>query len=233
MKTYKSRYIPLDLIRGIAIVLMVIFHLCFNLNHFDFIHIDIYNSPFWKYFRYVILSLFLLCVGASLYLANKNGINLRKTIQRFSTLFLLSLLITIATYFIFPKSWIYFGVLHFIAFSSLLGLIFIRIPLFSLFVGFAIIIAWNLNLISMSWLYSYLKEPLHLPLRTEDLVSLTPWFGVVLIGIFTGSKEILNFSIKESNIVKNIATVGQKSLLIYILHQPILFGTIFLLHSYQ
>lgn len=232
MWTNKNRYLSLDFIRGIAIVLMIIFHLFFDLNNFKFIGINIYNDPFWHYFRYIIITVFLLCVGVSLYITNHNGINFKKTLKRFTLLSLASIAITIATYYIFPHSWIYFGILHFISIASIVGLVFVNIPLISLIVGFFIIIGWNMDILTMHWLFNALRYSLHLPLRTEDLVPITPWLGVVLIGIYFGAKKIFIFHMKESFIVKTIASFGKNSFVIYLVHQPILFGFIFLIHKY-
>lgn len=228
----KNRYLSLDIIRAFAIILMVVFHLCFNLNHFKFIDINIYNDPFWYYFRFFIVSIFLLCFGTSLYISNHNGINIKKAIKRFRLLFIASFSISGVTYFIFPNSWIYFGVLHFISFASIFGLFFVYIPLISLFFGLSIVVLWSLDIINMHWLFNILSKPLFLPVHTEDLAPLTPWFGIVLIGIFLGAKGVFTFYIKENILTKNIAILGKNSLLIYIVHQPILFGTTFLIYKY-
>ena len=226
-----TRYLSLDFIRGIAIFLMIVFHLCFNLHHFQFIDINIYHSSFWHYFRYSIVTIFLLCVGISLYISNTNGINYSKTLKRFLTLSIASIVISVATYFIFPNSWIYFGVLHFITLSSILGLPFVSKPIISLIVGFLIILGWNLGLLHMHWLFDISKEMLNLPSTTEDLVPLTPWFGVVLIGIFIGKTKAYVFHLKISFVIKGISKLGENSLIIYLAHQPILFGFIFLIYK--
>lgn len=227
-----QRYFFLDFIRGIAIVLMVVFHLCFDLNNFKFIDINIYNSSFWHYFRFLIVSLFLLCVGVSLHLANSNGINFTKLKKRTFVLLLASFAISISTYITFENSWIYFGILHFIALSSVIGTVFVFVPTASLLLGIFIIIGWNLDLLHMHWLFDYTKEFFNLPSHTEDSVPLTPWFGVVLIGIFFGSKNIHHFEIRKNKITKLVSYLGKNSLLVYLIHQPVLFGSIFLLHKY-
>lgn len=218
------RYLQLDFLRGFAIILMIIFHASFDLNYFHFIDIDIYRAAFWLNFRIVIVSLFLLCVGISLFLANKNGLNFKKNFKRFSTLLLLSLLITLVTFFIFEKSWIYFGVLHFIAFASLIGVFFIRFTWLNLFLGVSIILLYMLKLINMHWLYNATHTLLHLPKYTEDLVPFIPWFGVVLIGVFVGKKALYMFPLPTNTVTQGIAYLGKHALFIYILHQPILFG---------
>ena len=231
------RYIQLDFIRGIAILLMIAFHISFDLNNFHFINIDIYNRDGleWFYFRMIIVTLFMLSVGISLALVNENGIDYKKVQKRFITLFIASILITIATIITFPNSWIYFGVLHFVAFASVLSLVFIKYEWIALIFGTVIITLFNLDIINMIWVYHFFQPFLHLPQYTEDLVPFTPWFGVVLVGIFIGKKRLFLFPLSENSITQKIAFLGKHSLMIYLVHQPIFFGTIagfdFLLHN--
>ena len=220
------RSLQLDFIRGLAIVLMVIFHVSFDLNNFHFINIDIYNGLFWKYFRYLILTLFIICVGTSLVLANKNGINFKESFKRFSILLALASLVSIASYFTFSNTWIYFGVLHFIAFASVFALAFLSFTWLNLFLGVSIITLYVFKLINMSWLYNSLQALLNLPKYTEDLVSFSPWFGVLLIGTFIAKKGLYLFPINENKFTRSLGYLGKRSLLIYLLHQPIFFGLI-------
>ena len=222
------RYIQLDFIRGSAIVLMIIFHLCFDLNNFHFISIDIYNqySRDWFYFRMLILTLFMLSVGISLTLAHQNILNKKKIFKRFFTLSLASFAISISSYVTFPNSWIYFGVIHFVTITSVLLLPFVGFPIISLFIGSLIVIFFNINLINMHWLYTLVAPIIHLPYHTEDLVPFTPWLGVVLIGIFLGKKELFLFPLKSNTFTDKITFLGKHSLLIYLIHQPLFFGLI-------
>jgi len=207
---------------------MIIFHLSFDLNNFHFIDIDIYNKEgySWFYFRMFIVTLFMLSVGISLALVHKNGIDYKKVIKRFFTLLGASIIITIASFITFPHSWIYFGVLHFITFASLFALFFIRFEYLSLIVGIIIITLFNLHLINMNAFYQFFKPLLHLPQYTEDLVSFTPWFGVILIGIFLGEKRLFLFPLTPNSFTNRIAILGKNSLIIYLAHQPIFFGVI-------
>ena len=220
----KKRYLEVDFIRGIALLLMVAFHLCFDLNYFHYIDIDIRHGLDWRYFRYLILSLFIGTVGISLVLANQEHINYKKVALRAAKLLLASILISIASYILNPNMWIYFGVIHFILVGSLLGLLFIRIPTLSLVLGIIVIALFNLELINMHWLYNDFRIPLHLPKYTEDLVQFVPWFALILIGIFIGKKRWFIFNLKESPIVNPIIFLGRHALIIYLVHQPILFG---------
>ena len=222
--TRTKRYLEVDFIRGMALLLMVVFHLCFDLNYFHYIDIDIRHGLDWRYFRYLILSLFIGTVGISLVLANQEHINYRKVALRAGKLLIASIAISVASYVMNPNMWIYFGVIHFILVGSLLGLFFIRIPNLSLLLGIIIIILFNLELINMHWLYNYLRVPLHLPKYTEDLVQFIPWFAPILIGIFIGTKRWFVFNLQEGPIVNPIVFLGRNALIIYLVHQPILFG---------
>ncbi len=223
----KIRVFSIDYLRGIAIVLMVLFHICFNLNHFNYIDINIYRGIEWRLFRAVIVTIFLTLVGVSLVFAYKNGIKLKKLFKRLSILFVSALMISIVTKFIFPQTWIYFGVIHFIFVASILALIFIPYPYISLVVGISIIVGYFLNILSLSFLYQYLQPILNLPRHSEDLVTLFPWFGVVLIGIFLANIGVFEYiKIKENYLAKKIALAGKHSLIIYLIHQPILFGSL-------
>jgi len=220
----QKRYLEVDFIRGIALILMVFFHLCFDLNYFHYIDINIRHGLDWRYFRYLILTLFITTVGISLVLANQNGINYKKVSLRAGKLLLASVLISIASYFMNPSMWIYFGVIHFILVGSLLGLFFIKVPKVALALGIGIIILFNLHLIHVHWLYDLLKEPLHLPRHTEDLVQFFPWFAAILIGIYIGHKKWFDFGLKSHALVNPVVFLGRHALIIYLVHQPILFG---------
>jgi uncharacterized membrane protein len=65
---------------------------------------------------------------------------------------------------------------------------------------------------------------------TEDLVTIFPWFAIVLIGIFIVAMGChLSPHLKANFISNKIAFLGRHSLIIYMIHQPILFGAILLL----
>ncbi len=223
MQTSK-RYIEVDFIRGFALLLMVGFHLAFDLNYFHYIDINIRHGLDWRCFRYVILSLFIGTVGISLVLANQEMINYKKVFSRAGKLLLASLAISVASYFMNPNTWIYFGVIHFILVGSLAGLFFIRIPKTALVLGIVIIILFNMGLLNMHWLYGPLKTPLHLPRVTEDLVQFFPWFAAVLIGIYVGHKRYFDIGLQSGKLVDAVVFLGRHALIIYLVHQPILFG---------
>jgi len=221
----------LDILRGYAIFLMVVFHFSFDLNNFHIIELDLKHDDFWRYFRFLIVSMFVFLAGISLFLAHQKAINWFKVKKRVLILAGASLLVSIGSYTQFPHSWIYFGILHFFLFASLFGLLFLQLPKISFLFGIAIIIAYNFHLASMHWLYLLLREPLHLPLHyTQDLANIIPWFGVFLLGVSFAKygfhyKFFDNIFFNNMNKINTIfAYFGKHSLIIYLLHQPILFA---------
>jgi uncharacterized membrane protein len=227
-----GRYQLIDILRGVAIVLMVFYHFCYDLTYFQLVQFDFYRDPFWLNLRTLIVSLFLTLVGVSLVLAAEHGINKRRFFKRLGLLVLFALAITITSYIMFPGRTIVFGILHFIAFASVAGLLFVHWPVASLLLGIGFVglnLVFQHQLFDQTWLH-WLGLMTHKP-ATEDYVPVIPWFGVVLIGIFLGHRlqrdSVLQFFRmfhSKGPPARGLAFAGRHSLLIYMLHQPILLG---------
>ena len=180
----KKRLIGIDIFRGWAILLMVIFHFSFDLDYFNIIDFHIQSSTFFTWFRFVIVSMFLLTVGMSLKLAHQKKINWSSLKQRAFYLGVSALLVSISSYIIFPNTWIYFGILHFILVASFMVLPLLNYPYLSLIIGITSFISFHLNLINMHWLFNILVTPLHLPPTISvDVVRFVPWISFVLLGM--------------------------------------------------
>ena len=226
------RVIGLDIFRGWALLLMVIYHFNYDLSYFNIIKINLNSSNFFLLFRYTIICMFLLSMGISFSLVHRKSISWRKLRKRILLLSLASLAVTIATYIVFPNSWIYFGILHFILLSSLLALPFLNHPKIALLSAILILIGYATDSLSIHPLFNYLQPILHLPpIHTQDIITLFPWFGVVLLGTVIAYydlyQKIFIQKIFNNNSLHNrvLKFMGQHSLLIYLIHQPILFFT--------
>lgn len=125
------------------------------------------------------------------------------------------------TYVVFPNNWIYFGILHFITFASIISLPFMKFPKISLLLGVIFILP--------SILYRYVYPFISLSTAAVDLVPPLPWMGMVFIGFFLQSVGFEKISVPDYPGKKYVGLLGKYSLEIYITHQAILFPIIYLL----
>jgi uncharacterized membrane protein len=227
----------LDLLRGLAIAMMVAYHFCFDLDYYGLIQADLNHDPFWLRWRAGIVTGFLLVMGASLWLAAGRGVRWRPYLRRLGLVAGAAALVSLSSWAMFPRSWIFFGVLHFIAVASVLGLAFVRLRWTNLVLGLL------LTGVGVSFAFPFFDQPAwqwfglmtYKPF-TEDYVPLLPWFGVVLIGIFLGRMlfdrtPLPRFARWGSGtpVARGLAFAGRHSLFIYLAHQPLLLGLLWLL----
>jgi uncharacterized membrane protein len=231
----QARIEPVDALRGLAICLMIVYHFCFDLNHFGFLHQDFNYDPFWLSFRGIIVTLFLFTVGISLQLARESESAGQRFLVRLAKVSVCALLVSLGSYLMFPSSFIYFGILHFIAVASVLawplrraGTLNLAIAAAALVVGNWVALAW-FDAPSLQWIGLMTRKPL-----TEDYVPLLPWFGVVALGLFAGDRLLEARAAARERMrweASPLAWMGRRSLLIYMIHQPILIGLVWLLRS--
>jgi len=237
MKNNNSHFDILDVTRGFAIFLMFVYHFSYDLDYYGFIQQNFTQDDFWINFRILIITLFLMVMGISLYLASYRGLRKKRFQQRLLLLIVYSSLVSISSWIMFPKAMIFFGILHFITVASVLGLVFVRLGKVNLFLGISLIIIAQIinspffDLPFLQWFGLMTKLPI-----TVDYVPLVPWFGVVLIGIYFGhllaqSPEESFFHQWKANHPANklLALGGRYSLHIYMLHQPLFLGILYII----
>ena len=222
-----SRIQWIDSLRGIAIILMVIFHFCYDLRHFGYVDWDVPNGRNWWPFRYVILILFIFTMGMSLSLAHGSGICWNKFAIRLGQVVLAALAITAMSLFMFPNAWIYFGILHFLAFASIVGLAFVRVPTMALVGGLIILLLYWSGAVGNRWPFDWISG---LPVHTEDYVPVFPWLGVALLGVALGRLlPVVGMQGFFGWIPGQVSWLGKHGLVIYLVHQPVLFAGFYLL----
>jgi uncharacterized membrane protein len=239
-----ARFSRLDTLRGVAMLWMTAYHFCFDLHYFKWIKQDFYRDPFWTWQRTCIVSLFLLCAGAGQAVALHQGQSWQRFWRRWGQIVLCAALVTASSYIMYPRSFIYFGVLHGIALMLIIvrltahwgawlwlaGAIAIAIK----FIAAYAISTWFsmlfLNTKPWNWLGLISIKPL-----TEDYVPLIPWLGVMWWGmaacqwLLRERPALLTGAIP--NYLRWLAWMGSWSLIYYMVHQPLMIGILSLVQK--
>ncbi len=224
----KPRLAFFDSLRGFAIVLMAVYHFCFDLRYMGLLAQDLTNN-FWLSYRNLIVILFTSLAGIGFHLGS-TSFRASSFRARLWKIFACALSMTAITYFLFPQSWIYFGILHFIFVASLFGPALVRIPRLCLLLGSSVAIApllWRSSLFTGSILGISGLSPVK-P-NTVDFVPLFPWLGVVMLGSAIGHfirKKDSPFFRRE---ISCLSFLGRHSLLFYMTHQMALLPAAWLL----
>jgi uncharacterized membrane protein len=231
-----ARFDIVDVVRGIAILAMISYHFAWDLSYLQLIATNIVAEPAWQWYARSIAGSFLALSGFGLALAHARGLRRAAFLRRLAKIGGAALAVTLVSYVAFPESYIFFGILHCIAVSSVLALPFLKAPL-PLTVAAAILV-----LLAPHWLtHPALDHPLldwlglgqSVP-ATNDYVPIFPWFGLVLLGLAAGRLATARVATLKaarwhasSPFTRLLALAGRKSLPIYLIHQLVLLGALY------
>lgn len=232
-----ERFWEIDFLRGAAIVAMVTFHALWDLDFLGLLEIDLYSWPSLL-FPLSIGTTFLFVVGVSLTLSHwkRGGRSRCHMMARGTKIFLLGMLISVFTFLVLGNRMVVFGVLHCIGISVMLAYPFLRFRSLNLVLGVLLVLAG----VIVSGIHVDQPYLLWMGLRpsgfqTVDYYPLLPWFGVVLVGVFVGNTFYRNYrrrislpDLSHLPPVRSLCWLGRHSLMIYLVHQPLLFGMLLL-----
>lgn len=233
----KKRVWELDALRGICIIGMIVVHLFYDLSAFGGISLQL---PKWflliRQYGHI---LFVLISGICATLTGHS------TVRRGLAVFACGLLVTYVTMFMdqilgFSNLRIWFGILHMLGICMLLYPVFRKLPFWALALFGAAFLAlgyWMETVtVSVDWLF-----PIGLRSASffagSDYFPIFPGFGWFLIGAALGKSV---YRRKESLLPKvnadvfplrGLRFIGRHSLWIYLLHQPLMFGLVYLLQA--
>jgi uncharacterized membrane protein len=231
-----QRLAIIDVLKGVAIIAMIVYHFAWDLSAYQLIGADVTNELGWRIFARAIASTFLALVGINLVLALRSGLRPRPYFRRLAIILAAALLVSLGTWWLDPGTFVFFGILHLIFVASILALPFIRAPLLVTLAAAVFLIAGPHFLKSPFfdqpfWYWLGLSTS---PPPTVDYVPVFPWLGVVLLGVAAGRLILANPDLPlwrwpaTGRLLRALAFAGRWSLAIYLIHQPILIGALML-----
>lgn len=222
MKTI--RLIEIDALRGLAVASMIAFHALFDAQLLGLVSGWSLFSGAWVVFARVVQFIFLGLVGVSIFLSSRG---FEAQVERGVKIFCAGLLVSFATWVVFPAEFVKFGILHCIGLSIPLVFLFKRRPEWGLAVAVAVFVLGELFLrhtVESSGLF-------WLGLHRADFVSfdyfpILPWLAVPLTGLFVGSKLYAKgrpTRLAALARIPGLTFLGRHALAVYLLHQPVLY----------
>jgi len=239
-----QRFIEIDMLRGLAILLMVFGHLLWDLDHFG---ISPINNTLYSTLQGFVPHLFFVLVGMGIIVSKKkieNKPNIdenlfyKRLILRGLKIFGLGMILTIGSFIVMPDTPVYFGVLHCIGLSVILTAPFLKYRNFNVLFVFLFITGGymisQINFQNPSLIHLTVGfHPTNVWKYTVDYFPLLPWFGFTLAGIaagdilYCGDKRRFRMpDISKYKPAKLFSWMGKHSLGIYLIHQPIIAGAI-------
>jgi uncharacterized membrane protein len=237
-RRYAGRIPLVDATRGIAILAMFLFHLTWDFAYFGYINSGIIFAPAFSLFGDTIASTFLGLAGASLVLAHAPAFRARAYLRHLAIIFVAAAAVSLATYVFVPDGFIFFGILHCIGLATLLALPFLFLPWWAAALAAIVAIAAPRLFASPTfdspiWWWTGLStfEP-----RTNDYRPILPSLGLLLCGVglmkigdrFAVRARLAGWQPRDL-FSRGLIFGGRHSLAIYLSHQPIFFGMVWLL----
>lgn len=214
----------MDLARGIALILMIVFHFLYDLNEFYGYKVP-YNSGVYWLIGKISGSLFILVSGISTTFSGRG-------FKRALKLLAVAGLITLATHLYNPDFGIKYGILHFLGTCVLLYPLFQGMKQTTLaLIGAAVIFLGRfLGQVPVENNYLFLMNMTSDTWVSADYYPLFPWLGVFLFGIalakhfYPTGQSITKFPSQPlvQKILKLVIGSGQHTLFVYLIHQPVL-----------
>ena len=238
-----KRYTLIDVLRGFSVLSMIIYHTVWDLVYIYNIDMPWYSSVVgnaWQasiYVTFILLSAFCWNMG-------------RKRLKRGLTVFIGSCIISAVTVLLMPENSILFGILFLIGSAMLILIVLDKVfrkipPVLGFFISifiFVLLLKINDGIIGVGNLHFSVSKTLYANAFTAafgfpgssfssmDYFPLLPWLFLYFAGYF------LYFVFKKYDWLKYLTVIsfkplefiGRHSLLIYMLHQPIIYGVLYI-----
>ncbi|WP_353893944.1 heparan-alpha-glucosaminide N-acetyltransferase [Proteinivorax hydrogeniformans] len=218
----KKRIWEIDYLRVIAIALMIVFHIVYDLNAFTDVEIDL--TGFWYWVGRSAALTFMVVSGIS------SGFS-KRPFNRGLVVLGYGMIITAVTYIFMRESFVFFGILHLLGVGMLVSPLLHKLNKWILLV-LSLIIIYLKAFVESILLHTTLFVPLGIRnygFSSIDYYPLVPYLGVFMLGVFIykvyyyKGKSLFNFSLEN----EFVTWTSQQSLKIYLIHQPIILAIIF------
>ena len=205
-----ERYQEIDVLKGIAVICMIIFHLFYFPNQYGFKEIK-YDTKELKILAKVAQFIFITCVGINLVLANNNeksnSEKFNSNIKRTLKIAVLAGLMSLFTYFVFGKKYVKYCI-------CISGLYILNKYNPELFYNVSEPIAFIMGFYNKSY-------------ESIDHFPIVPWMILVCVGIFIGhyiikEKPKINL-LTDTPLSEFLKKTGKYSLEIYAVHWLVLY----------
>ncbi|WP_407382783.1 heparan-alpha-glucosaminide N-acetyltransferase [Ruminococcus sp.] len=240
----KRRYGVIDAIRAVAILNMIAFHLCYDIFVVFGVWEGFYLATPVVIWERMICSTFILISGVSLHFSRRGW-------KRGVLVFLCGMAVTLVMALVMPEQAIWFGILHFLGLAMILGSLLKPAldrlsPLWGMLVFFLLfmlsygipdgylglfshpLVTLPRALYQVPWL-AFVGLPAA-GFSSSDYFPLLPWIFLYLFGVmlwrFLLQRQLDRFFVRR---IPVLGFIGKHSLLIYMVHQPILYGICYLI----
>jgi uncharacterized membrane protein len=258
MGIVSKRFLEIDIIKGIAVTFMVIFHFFFLSRYMD-VYPYIINQGMLYYFAKIAHYIFIFIVGVNLSIINQKYIKskeVRKVKQFKRGIFLLGggMIISVLSYIAFGDLYVKFGILHFLGVSIIISQFIIDSNILVGTIGISVILLYFLlqsfpnNFFNTCWKFPmlcFISGIKNIKYSSLDHFSIIPYFSLICLGILLGDSiyskgikrkdklvdEVID-KIDKNILVKTIATLGKYSLQIYFIHILIIYFILFVYKKY-
>lgn len=249
-KPTANRIFELDAMRGLALLMMILHHLIFDLRYLFELDVFAFQERQWFIYllRPVFLTVFIVVSGISSALSRSN---LRRGLRLAAVAAALTAVSLILTALTAVDVYILFNVLHVLAVGILIYALLTIGEIRDGSIRHWIDVAVLLISVALFWLTTLLPYwpddqisvwtlPFGLPPESltgsSDYLPLLPWLGVFLIGTEIGRivyrqrrTALPGTPVWLRRLTQPLQWLGRHSLAVYILHQPILLAILFAL----
>ena len=223
-----ARYSGLDALRGLSILLMVLYHLGYDLVLYGLLPAWVLYNPLLDGLQLLFASVFVAISGAASTFSRSN-------VRRGLRMLACALAVSAVTFWFDPQEAVRFGILHFLGTAALLYQL--LLPLLRRFPPHPVLC------LVLFFLTRQLTKPYYgvhglwwLGFRrpefsSADYFPLLPWFFLYLLGVWLGGRikqgrmPPFFYRLRQPFLEK----VGRHTLLVYLLHQPVCMGLTLLL----